>query len=142
MNVGVGLYVYYSVRSNKLVKFLSDLNENLSYDKVIDIKKDVAANIIEKSKKHDGVFVPSSFLNNEPTLFVIDSTVKNWYSRREGSTLRKGSTAIAVYQYQMQNQTKVPIFQVLYLEFQVSRILGLISPNVFKFADNYLLSRF
>ena len=77
MNVGVGLYVYYSVRSNKLVKFLSDLNENLSYDKVIDIKKDVAANIIEKSKKHDGNFVPSSFLNNEPTLFVIDSTVKN-----------------------------------------------------------------
>ena len=40
-------------------------------------------------------------------------------------------TAIAVYQQQLQNQTKVPIFQVLYLESQVNRILGLISPNIF-----------
>ena len=77
MNVGVRLYVYYSVRSNRLVRFLSDLNESLSYGKVIEIKKDVAANIIEKSKKNDGVFVSSSFLNNKPTLFVIHSTVKN-----------------------------------------------------------------
>ena len=50
-------------------------------------------------------------------------------------------TAIAVYQQELQNQTKVPIFQFLYLESHVNRILGLISPNIFKFADNYLLSR-
>ena len=48
-------------------------------------------------------------------------------------------TAIAVYQQQVQNQTKVFIFQVLYLESQANSILGLISPNIFKFADNYLL---
>ena len=51
-------------------------------------------------------------------------------------------TAIAVYQQQLQNQKKVPIFQVLCLESQVNRILGLISPHIFKFANNYLLSRF
>ena len=48
-------------------------------------------------------------------------------------------TAITVYQQQVQNQTKVFIFQVLYLESQANSILGLISPNIFKFADNYLL---
>ena len=48
-------------------------------------------------------------------------------------------TAIAVYQQQVQNQTKVFIFQVLYLESQANSILGLISPNIFKFPDNYLL---
>ena len=48
-------------------------------------------------------------------------------------------TAIAVYQQQVLNQTKVFIFQVLYLESQANSILGLISPNIFKFADNYLL---
>ena len=37
-NVGVGLYLYHSTRSKKLVKFLSDLNVSISYDKIIDIK--------------------------------------------------------------------------------------------------------
>ena len=37
---------------------------------------------------------------------------------------------------------KVPIFQILCLESQVNRILGVIVPNIFKFANNYLLSRF
>ena len=42
-----------------------------SYDKVINIKKDIAANIIEKSKEHDGIFVPSPLINNERTFFAI-----------------------------------------------------------------------
>ena len=67
LNVGIGLHVYHSTRSRKLVKFLSGLNISRSYDKVIDIKKDIAATIIEKSKEHDGVFVPSSLVKNEPT---------------------------------------------------------------------------
>ena len=57
----------HSTRSRKLVKFLSGLNISRSCDKVIDIKKDIAANIIEKSKEHDCVFVPSSLVKNEPT---------------------------------------------------------------------------
>ena len=43
-----------------------------SYDKVIDIKKGTAANIIEKIKEHDdGIFVPSPLTNNERTFFAI-----------------------------------------------------------------------
>ena len=46
LNVGVGLYVYQSTRSKKVVKLLSDLNVSISYDKVIDTKKGIAANTI------------------------------------------------------------------------------------------------
>ena len=38
LNFGVGLYLYHSARSKKLVRFLSDLNVSISYDKIIDIK--------------------------------------------------------------------------------------------------------
>ena len=82
--VGVGLYVYHSARSKKLVKFLSDLNVSISYDKVIDIKKDIAANIIEKSKEHDNVFVPLSLVNSEPMIFVIDKADSK-INKRKGS---------------------------------------------------------
>ena len=79
MNVGVGLHAYNSSRRRELVKFLSDLNVNVSSDRVvINIKKDIAENIIEKSKEHDdGVFGPSSLVNNEPTFFAIDNRLKD-----------------------------------------------------------------
>ena len=107
-----------------------------SYDKVIDIKKDIAANIFEKSKEHvDGIFLPSPLINNERTFFAnTDTNVE--YSRWKRQLHR---TAITVYQQQVKNQTKVFIIQVLYLESQANSILGLISPNFFKFVDNYLL---
>ena len=82
--MGVGLYVYQSARSKKLVKSLSDLSVSVCYDKVIDIKKDIAANIIEKSKEHDNVFVPLSLVNSEPMIFVIDKADSK-INRRKGS---------------------------------------------------------
>ena len=69
MNVGVGLHVYHSTRSNK-----SDLNVSISYDKVFDIMEDIVVNVIEKSKEHDDVFAPSSFVNIEPTFFANANT--------------------------------------------------------------------
>ena len=65
--------MYHFTRSKKLVKCLSDLNVSISYDKVVDVRKDIALNIIEKSKGHDGVFVTSSFVNIEPRLTAIDN---------------------------------------------------------------------
>ena len=124
LNVSIGLYVYHSTRSKKLIKFLLDLNVSISYHKIIDIKKNIAANIIEKSKENDGVFVPSSLVNNEPALFAIDNTDLKIDIVDGKDQLHE--TAIAVYQQQLQNQTKVPIFQVLCLESQVNRILELI----------------
>ena len=117
-----------------------DLNVSISYDKIIDIKKDIPANIIESSKENEGIFVPSSLVNNEPMFFAIDNTDLK-IDTVDGNDQLHG-TAIAVYQQKLQNQKKVPIFQVLCLESQVNRIFGLISPHIFKFANNYLLSRF
>ena len=74
LNVSVGLHVYHSTRSNKIVKFLSDLNVSISYDKVIDIKKDIVANKMKKSKEHDGVFKPLPLVNNEPMFFANGNT--------------------------------------------------------------------
>ena len=51
-----------------------NLNVSITYGKVIDINKDIAVNIIKKSKENDGVFVPLSFLNDEPAFFAIDNT--------------------------------------------------------------------
>ena len=98
-----------------------DLNVSISYDKIIDIKKDIPANIIESSKENEGIFVPSSLVNNEPMFFAIDNTDLK-IDTVDGNDQLHG-TAIAVYQ-------------------QVNRIFGLISPHIFKFANNYLLSRF
>ena len=96
LNVVIGPYLYHSTRSNKLVKFLLDLNVSISYDQVIDIKKDTAANIIEKSKEHDTVSVPSSLVNNEPTFFAINNTDLKIDTVDGKYQLHR--TAIAVYQ--------------------------------------------
>ena len=104
LNVGAGLYVYHSTKSKIL---LSHLNVSISYGKVIDIKKDIVTDVIEKSKERDGVFVPLSLANNEPTFVTTDNI---------DFKIRLQLGAIAVYQQQLQSQTKVPIFQVLFLE--------------------------
>ena len=72
LNVGIGLYIYHTTKSKKRAKFLTDLNVTISYDKIIDIRKDIAANAIKKSKENDDVFVPLSLVNNESTFFAID----------------------------------------------------------------------
>ena len=72
--------MYHTTRTKKPVKFLTDLNVTISYDKVTDIRKDIATNTIEESKENDGVFLPLSLVNNEPTFFAIDNRLKNRYS--------------------------------------------------------------
>ena len=78
LNVGVGLYVYHSTRNNKIITFLLDLIVSISCNKVIHIKKDIAVNIMEKSNKHNSVFVPCHWLTmSQLFLRVIIQTNKN-----------------------------------------------------------------
>ena len=105
LNVGLGLYIYHSTRSKKLVKFLSDLNLSITYDKVIDIKKGIVTSIMKKSAENDGVFVPSSLSKNVPVFFAIDNTDLK-IDTVDGKSQLHG-TAIAVYQQQEYNQAKV-----------------------------------
>ena len=55
----MGLYLHQTTRSKKLIDMFSGLNLSISYEKVIDIKKDVANAILEKRDENNGVFIPS-----------------------------------------------------------------------------------
>ena len=59
LNVGVGLYFHQTTRSKKLIDMFSGLNLSIGYEKVTDIKKDVANAILEKRDENNGVFIPS-----------------------------------------------------------------------------------
>ena len=59
LNVCVGLYLHQTTRSKKFIDMFSSLNLSISYEKVIDIKKDVANAILEKRDENNAVFIPS-----------------------------------------------------------------------------------
>ena len=74
LNMGIGLYLPQTTRSKKLIDMFDSLNLCTSYDKVLDIKKDVANAILEKSGENNGVFIPSSLIKNSRPFFAIDNT--------------------------------------------------------------------
>ena len=96
LSVGVGMYLYHAARSKKLIKFFSDLNIGINYDKVIGIKQDISNSIIEKCKENNGVFLPSTLSKNRPVFFAIDNTDLR-IDTFDGRNQLHG-TAIAVYQ--------------------------------------------
>ena len=69
LSVGVGLYLYHATKSKRLIKFFSDLNIGVNYDKVIGIKQDISNSIIDKCKENNGVFLPSTLSKNRPVFF-------------------------------------------------------------------------
>ena len=59
VNVGLGLHVNHQTKSKKIVNFLSALNIDKNYDKVINNKKDIATTVHDKQEINEGVFAPS-----------------------------------------------------------------------------------
>ena len=96
LSVGVGLYLYHAIRSKKLIKFFSDLNICISYDKVIVIKQDILNSIIKKCNENNGVFLPLTLSKKRPVFFAIDNTDLK-IDTFDGRNQLHG-TAIAVYQ--------------------------------------------
>ena len=74
LNVGIGLYLPQTTRSKKLIDMFDSLNLCINYDKVLDVKKDVANAILEKSGESNGVFIPSCLIENSRSIFAIDNT--------------------------------------------------------------------
>ena len=78
------------------IKFLSDLNLSVNYDKVSNIKSNLAKSVIKRAKENGGVYKPSSILEGNPVFFTI------YNSNLQIDTLDgKGqlhATAIAIYQ--------------------------------------------
>ena len=74
LKVGEGLYLHQTTRSKKLINIFSGLNLSISYEKVIDIKKDVANAILEKRDENNGSFIPSCLFPSQRPFFAIDNT--------------------------------------------------------------------
>ena len=109
LNVGVGLYLNQTTRSKKLIDMFSGLNLSISYDKVIDIKKDVANAILEKRDENNGVFIPSCLFPSQRPFFAIDNTDMK-IDTPTGKRQFHG-TAMAAFQQHIHGKTH-PILQI------------------------------
>ena len=66
--------LHQTTRSKKLIDMFSGLNLSISYEKIIDIKKDVANAILEKRNENNGIFIFSCLFPNQRPYFAIDNT--------------------------------------------------------------------
>ena len=57
-----------------LCNFLSDLNLSVNYDKVCNIKSNLAKSVIKRTKENGGVYKPSSILEGNPVFLAIDNS--------------------------------------------------------------------
>ena len=102
--MGIGLYFHQTTRSKKLIDTFYSRNICINYDKVLDIKKDVANAILEKRSENNGVFIPSRLIENCRPFFATDNTdIKT--DTPTGKHQLHG-TAMAVSQQNSQPKTK------------------------------------
>ena len=109
LNVGVGLYLNQTTRSKKLIDMFSGLNLSISYEKVIDIKKDMANAILEKRDENNGVFILSCLFPSQRPFLAIDNTDMKIDTPTEKRQLH--GTAMAAFQQHIHGKTH-PILQI------------------------------
>ena len=109
LNVGVGLYLHQTTRSKKVIDMFSGLNLRISYEKVIDIKKDVANAILEKRDENNGVLIPSCLFPSQRPFFAIDNTDMKIDTPTGKRQLYE--TAMAAFQQHIHGKTH-PIMQM------------------------------
>ena len=56
LSIAINIFIYHNTRSKKLIKFISDLNTGLNYEKVISIKKAMTSSIQQQRNGRNGVF--------------------------------------------------------------------------------------
>ena len=61
-------------RSKNLCNFLSDLNLSANYDKVCNIKSNLAKSVIKRTKEKGAIYKPSSILKGNPVFCAIDNS--------------------------------------------------------------------
>ena len=92
------------------IKFLSDLNLSVNYDKVSNIKSNLAKSVIKRAKENGGVYKPSSILEGNPVFFTI------YNSNLQIDTLDgKGqlhATATAIYQQHDPDIPNIPSVKI------------------------------
>ena len=105
LSVGVGLYLHQTSRSKKLIDTFSDLNLSATYDKLMNIKRDVAAAILSQRDAQNGVFIPSCLRRGTRPFFGIDNTDIR-IDTPSGKQQLHG-TAMAVFQQNVQVKEEI-----------------------------------
>ena len=72
LNVGTGIYIHQKTRCKELIDILSDLNIFIDYDKLLNIKSQLADTVLTEVNNNDGVFIPRSILKS--CQFILPST--------------------------------------------------------------------
>ena len=96
LNVGTGIYIYQKTRCRELIDILSDLNISTDYDKLLNIKSQLADTVLTEVNNNDGVFIPKSISKDLPIYFAIGNTGLKIDIPDERNQLR--GTANDVYQ--------------------------------------------
>ena len=96
-------------RCRELIDILSDLNISTDYDKLLNIKSQLADTVLTEINNNDGVFIPRSISKDLPNYFAIDNTDLK-IDTLDGRNQLHG-TAIAVYQ----KKKKLQKFYNMYL---------------------------
>ena len=74
MNVGTGIYTHQKTKCRELIDIPSDLNISTDYDKLLNIKSQLADSILTEINKNDGVSIPKYISKDLPIYFPIDNT--------------------------------------------------------------------
>ena len=94
--VGTSIYIHQKTRCRELIDILSDLNISTDYDKLLNIKSQLADTVLTEINNNDGVFIPRSISKDLPIYFAIGNTDLK-IDTPDGRNQLHG-TAIAVYQ--------------------------------------------
>ena len=73
LSVGLGLVVHQRTRSKELIDTLNSMNLSITYDKVLDIKRSIAAAVKDKAANMGGIYLPSVLSPETPVCFAIDN---------------------------------------------------------------------
>ena len=109
-NVGLGLYVHQKTRSKNLCNFLSDLNLSVNYDKVCNIKSNLAKSVIKRTKENGGIYKPSSILEGNPVFLAIDNSDLQVDTPDGKGQLH--ATATAIYQQHDPDVPNIPSVKI------------------------------
>ena len=90
------IYIHQKTRCRELINILSDLNISTDYDKLLNIKSQLADTVLTEINSNDGVFIPRSIYKDLPIYFAIDNTDLE-IDTPDGRNQLHG-TAIFVYQ--------------------------------------------
>ena len=102
--------MHQKTRSKNLCNFLSDLNLSVNYDKVCNIKSNLAKSVIKRTKENGDVYKHSSILEGNPVFFAIDnSDLQIDTPDGKGQLL---ATATTIYQQHDPDIPKIPTVKI------------------------------